>query len=329
MADGDARSFYDSGLPDEGNEGIAVLSPGAFTGLFAACLRQSSSDLSVKVTGELELETGENGSNSRKAFLDNAYSVYLQNPEARDEVIDGFVASHLDLIKEGVSQSIDIMRIVPVVKDKSWLQGLAVSLAAHDSPSSEGSDAAAHEADATGNDGDNVLLDSPDAGGAEINTEPGSQFPVPIHESLNSELDVVYAEDSPHNIRYLNHTNLDSIGIELDQLRALAIQNLTSMLKTQVEVHGDEGVYLIMAGGNYEASFLLLDEFWESSALKVDGDYVVAIPTRDVLLITGSHHSEGIDRIRSAAGEASSRGAYSLTPVLFVRKNGEFEVFEG
>ena len=308
MSERDAPSNY-------GHHGVSaeeeprVLSKEAFTGLFSACLQLACPTLVVRVTGELELETGDGGENPRKAFLDNAYSVYLQNPTSRDEVIDGFIASHLDLIANGISDTIDLRRIVPVVKDKAWVENLAESLASH-SKKSRGT-----ETEDEDHDGDGVDSHRP--------------LPVPVHESLNSELDVVYAEDSPHNIRYLNTTNLEMLGIDQKSLRLQAIENLTTLLQGEVEVHGGDGVYLVSAGGNYEASFLLFDEFWESQVLEVEGDYVVAIPTRDLLLVTGSENSDGIARIRQAAGSASSNGAYTLTPVLFVRRDGAFEIFEG
>ena len=316
MSERDAPSNF-------GHHGVSaeeepLLSPEAFTGLFSACLRLACPALVVQVTGDLELETGDGGENPRKAFLDNAYSVYLQNPTSRDEVIDGFIASHLDLIANGISDTIDLHRIVPVVKDKAWVENLAESLASH-SRKSKGTESEDEDEDDGDGDGDGDGVDSP---------RP-LPVPVPVHESLNSELDVVYAEDSPHNIRYLNTTNLEMLGIDQERLRLQAIENLTALLQGEVEVHGGDGVYLVSAGGNYEASFLLFDEFWESQVLEVAGDYVVAIPTRDLLLVTGSENRDGIARVREAAGNASSNGAYTLTPVLFVRRDRTFEVFEG
>lgn len=329
MSERNARSRAGhNGAPDDTE--AALLSPEAFTGLFSACLKQASPELFVTVTGKLELETGDGCENPRKAFLDNAYNVYRQNPDARDEVIDGFIASHLDLIESGVSDTIDLQRVVPVVKDKAWVGNLADSLAAH-SATANGAPAPAEPASRHGGarEDDEADTGNPDATPRRHPARDIVTFPVPVHESLNSELDVVYAEDSPHNIRYLNHGNLKALGIDPRLLRQHAIENLTSILRGEMEIHGGDGVYLISAGGNYEASFLLFDDFWESGALEVDGDYVVAIPTRDLLLVTGSDNRAGIERVRDVAGDASARGAYALTPVLFVRKHGAFEVFEG
>ena len=57
------------------------------------------------------------------------------------------------------------------------------------------------------------------------------------------------------------------------------------------------------AGGNYEASLLLIDDIWSSGQVKVNGDIVVAIPTRDVLLVTGSRNRSGLKRVRELAAK--------------------------
>ena len=47
---------------------------------------------------------------------------------------------------------------------------------------------------------------------------------------------------------------------------------------------------MLKAGGDYEASLLLFDDIWRDGQVKVDGDIVVAVPAKDVLLVTGSNN---------------------------------------
>lgn len=50
----------------------------------------------------------------------------------------------------------------------------------------------------------------------------------------------------------------------------------------QVQPYGS--IFAVIAGGNFEASLLLLDGLWERAFRQfVSGDYAVAIPSRDVL----------------------------------------------
>jgi uncharacterized protein YtpQ (UPF0354 family) len=85
---------------------------------------------------------------------------------------------------------------------------------------------------------------------------------------------------------------------------------------------------MLTAGGDYEASLLLLDSIWSGGEMELKGEMVVAIPTRDLLLVTGSKDPEGIEKVKRMVKEASS-GAYRLTQKLFVYRSGRFEEFTG
>jgi uncharacterized protein YtpQ (UPF0354 family) len=130
-------------------------------------------------------------------------------------------------------------------------------------------------------------------------TEPKPEL---LTEPFNSELVVVYAEDLPQSLRYL--TTRDDVG-DRARLRHTALANLHRLLP-KIEIRdGAYGVSLIEAGGDYEASLLLADAIWSSGQIKVDGDIVVAVPTRGALFVTGSHNRTGLARLRAVAGPSS------------------------
>jgi uncharacterized protein YtpQ (UPF0354 family) len=62
-------------------------------------------------------------------------------------------------------------------------------------------------------------------------------------------------------------------------------------------------------------------------ALKVDGDLVVAIPARDVLMFTGSNNKEGLKEIRQVAQKMVTEAPHRLTPELFVYRDGRFQAY--
>jgi uncharacterized protein YtpQ (UPF0354 family) len=86
-------------------------------------------------------------------------------------------------------------------------------------------------------------------------------------------------------------------------------------------------VMLISAGGDYEASLLLIDDIWSGGQIKVDGDVVVAVPARDVLLVTGSRNRTALKSIRELAAKYVAEGRYELTDTLFVYRDGRFSKF--
>lgn len=148
-----------------------------------------------------------------------------------------------------------------------------------------------------------------------------------VFEDFNEELVIVYAEDTPRNVRYFSAKDLAEAGVERSKLRALAISNLRRVLP-RLEPHHGQVYSMLTADGNYEASLLLFDELWNKSDFKVDGDIVVAIPARDLLLITGSRNAEGIARLREIADQITASGTYTISDQLFVYRKGVFRRFE-
>jgi uncharacterized protein YtpQ (UPF0354 family) len=146
-----------------------------------------------------------------------------------------------------------------------------------------------------------------------------------LFEDFNNELVVVYAEDSEKRMRYL--TTGEDIGVERSALRALAVDNLKRLLpKIEMRTH-DDAFSLVSVGGDYEASLLLIDDIWSGGQIKVNGDIVVAVPARDVLLVTGSRNRTGLKAVRAMAAEFAAKGPYGLTDTLFVYRNGRFTKF--
>lgn len=149
--------------------------------------------------------------------------------------------------------------------------------------------------------------------------------PLPVHEAYNAQLLICYAEDSERGIRYLQDKDLEEAEIAREGLRELAVANLKQLLPG-VKCEGVEGLYMITADGTYEASLILFDEIWNDGKLEVMGELVVAVPCRDLLLVTGTGNAAGMAKLREIAAETVQNGApYRLTTDLFVYRGGKFE----
>jgi uncharacterized protein YtpQ (UPF0354 family) len=141
-----------------------------------------------------------------------------------------------------------------------------------------------------------------------------------VAEPLNADLVVVYAENWLGTLRILS--NRDDVGV-CARLREASLANLSRVLP-KIEIRpGADGVFLITAGGEFDASLLLADNLWSGGQLKVDGDIVVAVPAKDVLIATGSRNAAGLERLRAAAAKFAA-GAKGLTGALFVYRDGKF-----
>jgi uncharacterized protein YtpQ (UPF0354 family) len=221
--------------------------------------------------------------------MPEAYALYAQNPGRLDEIIGGYVEITLKGLKDRQRKPArsepDRSRIIPVIKDRRWLEDNIRSLRARGSK---------------------------------------QEF---LTEALNSELVIVYAQDSENRTRYLMTS--EDVG-DRKELRKLAVQNLMRLLPNAImENIGD--VTIIRAGGDYEASLLLFDHLWSGGKINgqiaVDGDIVVAVPAKDAVLVTGSRSRKGLEVLREIAAK-EMRGPFPLTDTLFVYRGGRFEKFE-
>jgi hypothetical protein len=157
-----------------------------------------------------------------------------------------------------------------------------------------------------------------------LRAQGGQTIPDFAVERFNNELIIAYAQDDPVRMRYL--TTAELAGEDRVALRALAVENLARLLP-KIEMQAGPQLSVITAGGDYEASLLLLDGLWSGGQIKVDGDIVVAIPARDMLFITGSRNRAGLKALRELAAKAVVEESHPLTSTLFVYRNGRFSKF--
>ena len=270
--------------------GDRPMSKQAYTELFAARLHQAAPQLKLEIQGELKIKITGAGGIAATAFLNNSYDSYAANPAALEQVLQEYVAGGVAAFaKTAENKPVDRNLIVPVIKDWAWLADTRKAMR--------------------------------ERGAAE------KDIPEYVSEPLNTELVIVYAEDSPQTVSYLTAKTLATAGLKKEELRALAIANLRKLLP-KVEAKGSNGVYFMSAGGAYEASLLLFEDIWREKRMKVEGDYVVAVPSRETLLITGSGETEGLKKVRELAKSTAAESPYHLTADLFVYRKGKFVKLE-
>jgi len=263
------------------------LTPAQFTKEFVGMLCTASPDLKITVIKELELKIKQPNGKEHTTFLYNTYDTYQTDPKLKEAVLQRFVSSIIENIaNEKAFEGLDPGRIIPVVKDRQWLEETRTALMSR---------------------------------GAK-------KVPEHVYDDLNEDLIVLYAEDSPKNIRYFSPNDLIKAQIDRKNLRSLACENLKKVIPN-IERHGENGLYMMAAGGDYEASLLLFDGLWNGMQKEVQGDVVVAIPTRDLLVVTGSDDAEGIKRMKKIIADATAKGSYRLTQKMFVYREGKFAEF--
>jgi uncharacterized protein YtpQ (UPF0354 family) len=155
----------------------------------------------------------------------------------------------------------------------------------------------------------------------------GEKEPGIVYEKYNHALIIVYGENTETNIAYFTHEDFNKLSIPRDSLRALAVGNLNRVLP-KIQKKGDNGTFMITAGGDFEASLILLTSIWTPDNFKVKGELVVAIPNRDMLMVTGSKDDQGIKMIQEITTESFATGNYQISPHLFKWDGAKFEMWK-
>lgn len=83
---------------------------------------------------------------------------------------------------------------------------------------------------------------------------------------------------------------------------------------------------MVTSHAEYGASLILVDSIWSGDQVKVNGDIVVAVPAKDVVLVTGSRDRKNLAAMRQLAGDLA-KGSYGLLDTLFVYRKGRFVKF--
>jgi uncharacterized protein YtpQ (UPF0354 family) len=144
---------------------------------------------------------------------------------------------------------------------------------------------------------------------------------------LNDELSIVFALNDSLALTYMTETMFASLETSPEILRDFAVSNLMRILP-KVQYHDLDGMLMLVANGNFEASLLLFDNLWDGETLPLKGEIVVAAPARDFLLATTSDNEQGLDEMREFVDGAAETFSHFVSDKLFVRRGGSWAIFE-
>ncbi|MEM1437224.1 MAG: DUF1444 family protein [Pseudomonadota bacterium] len=147
-----------------------------------------------------------------------------------------------------------------------------------------------------------------------------------VFESLNEALVIVYAQDADNTIRYLQPDEFDELELE-KPIREIALNNLSALLP-ELQIGGNDGLFLLVADGTYEVSTLLLEDLWNKKAFPVQGELIVSVPARDVVLVSGTQESDSRPLMEKLTKQMYDESPYKLTQQLFRRKGDGWVLHE-
>jgi uncharacterized protein YtpQ (UPF0354 family) len=169
----------------------------------------------------------------------------------------------------------------------------------------------------------NIFLDDI----SQLGEASDSIKPTIVYQQYNDKLLVVFAEDKEHGIHYFTQEDFHKLNISRDSIQEIALTNLERKLP-DIERRGGNGRYMVTAGGDYEASLILLSFIWSQKNFEVKGDVVVAIPNRDMLLVTGSKDEVNLKWLKAEVQQSYDSGSYQISLSLFRWNGKKFLKFE-
>jgi uncharacterized protein YtpQ (UPF0354 family) len=150
----------------------------------------------------------------------------------------------------------------------------------------------------------------------------------PVERAFLSDLVMFYAFDLGAQFEMVNYRDLRQLGISESELHEASLRNLRA---ADLDVRAHQGSHFIMltAGGNFEATLLLLPEIWESVAPMVQGDIIAATPARDVLYFTGDAEPKDIGELRKWTSQMLEKVDKPLSRFFFRWTAGSWTEYQG
>ena len=138
-------------------------------------------------------------------------------------------------------------------------------------------------------------------------------------EDYNEQLVVAYAEHRARaGFRYCQRSDVGALGRPLEALRQRALANLMA-LSTQRAILEYPAGLIVNVGGNFEASQILLDDFWADA--HVGERSLIAVPDRDSLALSVDDTPAAVWPLVEAAARLSRSEPYPITSMLFARRD--------
>ena len=140
---------------------------------------------------------------------------------------------------------------------------------------------------------------------------------------LVADLVVVYSFDRAQSMTYASRVELEALGLSASELPNVALANLRARLPPQLATRGDGKSFLFVAGGNYEASLLLLDEVWAQLEPNMPGDLIACVLARDVCLVTSTELPGGIASLEAARDRICAGSVSNFISKTLLRREDE------
>jgi uncharacterized protein YtpQ (UPF0354 family) len=150
----------------------------------------------------------------------------------------------------------------------------------------------------------------------------------PYYIPFSEELGVFFLFDEGDNFAVAQTKHIEALDWTDEKLLDVGIVNLDKIRKT-IEVSKLNDIYQFSGSGNFEASLLLIPEFWEIGLSgHCPNGFVAALPSRDVLAVCDKNDKTAIDELIAIVNKVWPLNDHRLTKKLYERKDNKWEPYE-
>lgn len=151
----------------------------------------------------------------------------------------------------------------------------------------------------------------------------------PVLKHIGHGLLVAYLVDEDQYYSYVQQRDLEAAGISENELHSSAVNNLRAIAEQKLQVKTYGRMYVALMDGNFEASLILLPDFWSAwyGHLSPQG-FVAAFPARDLLAFGDPEIPSVVSELQAMCKRVtSSEIDHPLTNQLFTNVGGAWRPY--
>ncbi len=140
---------------------------------------------------------------------------------------------------------------------------------------------------------------------------------------------VTLAYDNGDAFTLLQRRHLDQLAMSESEAFELGRRNLSGLVEAgQVRLHASDGGFAVIAGGNFEASTLLVPSVWHWTCDHVGATRLLAAaPARDLLFVVNPDDVDGCAQVDAFLGRLRDvQLDHALTPDRYLWEGGLWRV---
>lgn len=155
---------------------------------------------------------------------------------------------------------------------------------------------------------DNALTDK----GTSLKDNNSTQF-----DKLAGDLLLFYGIDNNSDYELIMSSYFPKT-ITKDTLKKVAIHNLEKLIGDSIRLSGtDFGGSMLICGYNFEGALLLIDKLWITLREQLNYDFLIAVPSKDLILIIDKSDKNQLDKLKQFIEEIHKNGEFLLSKKIY------------